>query len=276
MNELKLKTIQSDKEGSPVTILIHGGPGMDHSYFLPYLEELKEVSEIVLYDLGHTHLAPYSINSLIEELAAVTKRFENRDLILIGHSFGSALILEYLKERAKSDIIGLVFISWIYDGEWFKERSLDVIETSKKLSERAFSKEISVQERTKLGYLAFLEHYFSPSFQTIGEKLLEDVRYNSQLQSDFWETYLTSFDCKHVLKALDLPLLSIIGERDPIVKASYTKKGHALTPNVVEVNCPEAFHFPFVEANEHVLTRIKSFIHNIHSSHKKGKKENFS
>ena len=88
--------------GRPLLIL-HGGPGASHDYFLPYLIPLARTNRLVFIDergSGQSQKlddpAGYTIENMVEDVEAVRQALGLGDEVsLLGHSFGGALAQAY-------------------------------------------------------------------------------------------------------------------------------------------------------------------------------------
>lgn len=93
--------------GAPL-IVVHGGPGASHDYFLPYLLPLARTHRVVFIDergSGKSEKlqdpAGYTVEAMAEDLEAVRKAFGFAKFDLLGHSYGGALAQAYaLKYQA--------------------------------------------------------------------------------------------------------------------------------------------------------------------------------
>jgi len=123
-------------------IFIHGGPGGTHLGFAGLLG-LADERPIILYDqLGSgksdrpNDPANWRVERFVEELEAVMVAVGAEKLHLIGHSWGSALALEYAAkypEHVASTVLGGTFISTIH---WITDANLlllDLPEESRQL-----------------------------------------------------------------------------------------------------------------------------------------------
>lgn len=88
--------------GKTPLLTLHGGPGASHSYLLP-LRALADERPVILYDqLGCGRAdAPqdesaYSIQRSVDEVDAVRAALGLDRIVLMGHSWGSLLAVEYL------------------------------------------------------------------------------------------------------------------------------------------------------------------------------------
>jgi proline iminopeptidase len=87
--------------GQPIVIL-HGGPDFDHTYFLPDMDRLSDAFRLVYYDqrgrgksAATVQPADVSIDSEVEDLGAVRGYFRLETVVLLGHSWGGLLAMEY-------------------------------------------------------------------------------------------------------------------------------------------------------------------------------------
>jgi proline iminopeptidase len=87
--------------GTPLLVL-HGGPGAAHNYMLS-LRALADERPVIFYDqLGcgkadaPTEEALYTIKRSVDELDAVRHALDLPEVILVGHSWGAFLAIEYM------------------------------------------------------------------------------------------------------------------------------------------------------------------------------------
>lgn len=100
--QLFVRQLGSDTMHAPV-IAVHGGPGHSSLSFKRSLDFLARQRRVIYYDQrgsGHSQSkgreADYAIDSLVEELEALRRDVVRADkVVLIGHSFGSALVQRY-------------------------------------------------------------------------------------------------------------------------------------------------------------------------------------
>jgi proline iminopeptidase len=88
-------------KGSPLVIL-HGGPGASHDYFLPYLLPLARNHRLVFIDergsgrsqkLEEARL--YTVENMVEDVEAVRRALQLGKIALLGHSYGGVLAQAY-------------------------------------------------------------------------------------------------------------------------------------------------------------------------------------
>lgn len=88
-------------QGRP-TIVLHGGPDFDHAYLLPDLDRLDDLLRLVYYDQrGRGRSADnvdpqrVTLSSDVEDIETVRRHFGLNGPVLLGHSWGTVLALEY-------------------------------------------------------------------------------------------------------------------------------------------------------------------------------------
>jgi proline iminopeptidase len=87
--------------GAPLMIL-HGGPGASHDYFLPYLLPLARHNRVVFVDergSGHSGRLEdpkgYTVDNMVEDVEAVRVALGLGKISLLGHSYGGVLAQAY-------------------------------------------------------------------------------------------------------------------------------------------------------------------------------------
>jgi proline iminopeptidase len=96
--------------GEPLVIL-HGGPGASHDYFLPYLLPLVRKNRLIFIDergSGRSQKiedpSGYTVENMVEDVEAVRISLGLGKINLLGHSYGGVLAQAYaLKYQDKSE-----------------------------------------------------------------------------------------------------------------------------------------------------------------------------
>src|SRR5229473_2260387 len=83
-------------------IVLHGGPDFDHSYLLPELDRLSDSFRLIYYDqrgrgrsADRVQPEDVTLASDIADLEKVRQYFHLDSVVLLGHSWGTVLALEY-------------------------------------------------------------------------------------------------------------------------------------------------------------------------------------
>jgi len=94
-------------QGSPL-LVVHGGPGASHDYFLPYLLPLARRHRLIFIDERGSGKSEkledpsgYTVENMVEDTEAVRQALKLGRISLLGHSYGGVLAQAYaLKYQA--------------------------------------------------------------------------------------------------------------------------------------------------------------------------------
>src|SRR5580658_5937775 len=86
----------------PPLLIVHGGPGASHDYFLPYLIPLARHNRLIFIDergSGKSQKlddpAGYTVENMVEDVEAVRQGLVLGKISLLGHSYGGVLAQAY-------------------------------------------------------------------------------------------------------------------------------------------------------------------------------------
>ncbi len=107
-------------KGSPL-VIVHGGPGASHDYFLPYLLPLARNHRLIFIDergSGRSQrlqdLSQYTVEAMVEDLEDVRVALNLGKIDLLGHSYGGVLVQAYAlkyQQNLTHLILGSTFAS---------------------------------------------------------------------------------------------------------------------------------------------------------------------
>jgi proline iminopeptidase len=107
-------------KGSPL-VIVHGGPGASHDYFLPYLLPLARNHRLIFIDergSGRSQrlqdLSQYTVEAMVEDLEDVRVALNLGKIDLLGHSYGGVLVQAYAlryQQNLNHLILGSTFAS---------------------------------------------------------------------------------------------------------------------------------------------------------------------
>jgi proline iminopeptidase len=87
--------------GSPL-LVVHGGPGASHDYFLPYLWPLARTHRLIFIDERGSGKSEklddpsgYTVENMVEDVEAVRRELGLGKINLLGHSYGGVLAQAY-------------------------------------------------------------------------------------------------------------------------------------------------------------------------------------
>jgi proline iminopeptidase len=87
--------------GNPL-VIVHGGPGASHDYFLPYLTPLARHYQLVFIDergSGRSRtledISAYTVENMVEDVEVVRQALSLGQISLLGHSYGGVVAQAY-------------------------------------------------------------------------------------------------------------------------------------------------------------------------------------
>ena len=102
--------------GKPL-VIVHGGPGASHDYFLPYLTPLARHYQLIFIDergSGRSQtledVSAYTVENMVEDVEAVRQALGLGQVSLLGHSYGGVLAQAYALKYQK-DLSALILAS---------------------------------------------------------------------------------------------------------------------------------------------------------------------
>jgi proline iminopeptidase len=91
----------------PVTVLLHGGPGADHTGYKPTFSSLADATQLIYLDhrgQGRSQRgnpADYSLDNNVEDLEALRQYLGLASIMVIGGSYGGMVALAYASRYPK-------------------------------------------------------------------------------------------------------------------------------------------------------------------------------
>ena len=114
--------------GEPI-VIVHGGPGLDHSYLRPGLDVLATRNTLIYYDQRGTGRSDAELDSSVVNLDAFVDDIDALRLVLghekitvLTHSFGVLLGIEYARRYA-DNLTALILMSPTEPGTRFGEQT---------------------------------------------------------------------------------------------------------------------------------------------------------
>jgi proline iminopeptidase len=264
-------------------IVLHGGPDFDHSYLVPDLDRLSDSFHLIYYDQrGRGRSADgvrpedVTLASDIADLEKVRQHFHLDSVVLLGHSWGTVLALEYAlryPQRVSRMILMNPAPASTDDykqlrKEWLEKRA-DDMERRKTVSDTAAYKEADPDAVT-----AYYRIHFKPALARPEdyEKLIARMQANfirqgkegiikaraveSRLMNDTWSS--PGYDLLPKLKSLKIPTLVIYGDHEFIPAATAEHITRAI-PNARMVTLKGCGHFSYLECPVAVREQIEAF-----------------
>jgi proline iminopeptidase len=260
-------------EGDPL-VVIHGGPGMSHGYFLPHLESLADKHQIIFYDHRASGQSSYDVDSssmtmanFVEDLDGIRQHYGIEKMNIMGHSWGGLLAMWYAgtyPENLKS----MILVNTIGASREFTSTAMANLNgrTTTRMRQIADSltKTPGFMAQDSLALLEAFTFSFGITFHDPAdlEKLnlsLASDRMERQAKLQFLFPDLLNYDLHEGLNRVEAPTLLIHGDYDANPLDAIKKIDEAL-PNSELFVIEDCGHWAFIEAPELFEEKVESFL----------------
>ena len=273
-------------EGEPLMIL-HGGPGATHDYFLPYLLTLAKNYRLIFIDergSGKSErledVKQYTVENMAEDVEAVRKALGLGKMNLLGHSYGGVLAQAYAlkyQEHLSHLILCSTFSSTSLMNEVFvkiKENMTPELREriNKMEGEGLFGHGLPYEQNRytdEYKIAAWGEGYFPYLYQKN-----PDPDYDPAAGAFSWALYremwgsdgefiingnLVSAEYTDMLHTIKVPTLINCGDNDECAP-SLSELMHEKIPGSELVIYPQSGHMTFVDQPDMFIKSIEEFL----------------
>jgi proline iminopeptidase len=265
--------VRSIGEGVPI-LFIHGGPGLDHSYFLPHMTSLASFNELIFYDQRASGRSSVQVDSntislqgFREDIESIRQHFNFKSWVVLGHSWGGFLALDY-SIHFPGVVDRLILINPMPGSTELQEETQLLLKNRETAADSLATARIMQSVAFQNGEVSAYEDLFQTLFAT----QFYDRAFADSLIISFQPTFLagskklrylskdiSSYDIHADLAQLKMPTLMIYGAYDPLAGNSASNYARFI-PNAQLEIMPHAGHFPFIEQKEAFLLLIHQFL----------------
>jgi proline iminopeptidase len=260
-------------------LLLHGGPGADHSDFLPALQPLTRRCRLILIDQRGSGRSErlqeptgYTLDLMVNDIERVRQHLNLPRLVVLGHSFGGILAQAYAM-RHPQRLLGLVLAG---TGSSARCVDVDFRNLRRRLPARLRARLARYEKAGifqadgayKKGYAAACAEAFAPHMYakpparpkrppSLGMDVLREMWVR---RSDFRiDGNLKGFDFTHSLARVRVPSLIVIGDRD-LVSTATADESRASLPRATLVVMAECAHMMFIDQTARFNQLLEEFL----------------
>ncbi len=274
-------------QGEPL-LIVHGGPGASHDYFLPYLLPLARTNRLIFIDergSGRSQkledTSAYTVENMAEDVEDVRLALELGKISLLGHSYGGVLAQAYAfkyPENLSHLILCSTFHSTSKMNEVFKKikakmapELLARIEKMEKEGLYGHGKDYE-KGRYTAEYMtaAWGEGYFPYLYQKSPDANFDPVA-NGNMAWDLYRAmwgsngeYVIDGNLKSVeyterLSSITIPTLITVGDNDECAP-SLSEEMHQKIKGSELVIFPKSGHMTFVDQPTLFISSVNEFL----------------
>ena len=252
-------------EGFPL-IVLHGGPGMDHTMFRPFLDPLGEDFRVLYVDERGQGLSDrvdpqtLSLEVFARDVDVVAEALALDHFALLGHSFGAIVAMNHATEIRTA-------VAYVISGGADTsdalladvEASLGAMGEAGKPIAATWEEEKTVETEEQLRELLRAQmpfHFHGEVPPGYGDETIG----TPDVLRHFANVGYGDFDFPPKLADVHKPVLVIVGEQDRTTTPRAARALHDGLPNSELVIIPEAGHMSFVEQQDVYLDAVRRFL----------------
>ncbi|MFA6027577.1 MAG: alpha/beta hydrolase [Patescibacteria group bacterium] len=208
------------KKDRPTLLFVHGLSGSS-SAFLPYEKKFKEKYNVVSLDLRghgksikHNKYEEYTLSKFANDINDLIEYLKLENIILIGHSFGALIVLEFLSSY-QNKIKAVVFLSPNYAVQ--KRKIAQVIKPFLAVTSIMKYLPFSYEIKGQVDY-SFYENTGDWNLR----RSIADIRNTSLPVYLYCTRQAYSFNKERLLGEITVPTLIVHGKKDTIFPAQYS------------------------------------------------------
>jgi proline iminopeptidase len=259
-------------EQRPTMIILHGGPGFDHSYLRPWLDPVSEVAQLVYVDQRgcgrsqrHTH-EYYQLGIMADDIVLLCQELRIEHPIVLGQSFGGFVALS-IAHRHPEFASGIVLFDT--SPAWTGGYDLDALEQlvggerGKELREIAYREETGQANEAELKRFEaeIMPLYWHQGFK---QEYLTDL-YNSTPMNMDIATYMMGtlskeYDLRPYLKDITVPALVLQGRYDWVTPMAGAEEMARSIPNAQLHVFEHSGHMVFIEEQGELVNVLRGWI----------------
>lgn len=247
----------------PTVVVLHGGSGDDFNYMVDAVRPAADRYRFVLFDQRGSVLSPVgdaaakaiTLDTLVEDLETLRMALGEPKLVLLGHSFGTLLALEYY-EKYPTHVAGLV-LTGSFDpatpggaGNWIKGiRTRQTALRQRPVVAQVLKAEgldgdpaaLTPAQRSARGRIVNFGDFDLVHVERW--RRLQPQFYNAAVDAAVGDSLPSSFDFLPTLAAHPVPVTVIQGDQDYIGPGAAAWRGTGAKVRVV----PDASHVAWID-----------------------------
>jgi pimeloyl-ACP methyl ester carboxylesterase len=251
--------------GLPLVVL-HGGPGLDHTGFRPYLDPLADELRLLYVDQrgqGRSERVDpsgLSLEAFARDVDLLTEALDLEQFVLLGHSFGAIVATWHAIELGTAE-------AYVLSGGGDSSENLlvDVQASLEAMGEaggpiaESWEQEKTVRTEEELLDLVRVQLPFHFAGE-VPPGYLDGMVGTPDVLRHFARTGYGDFDYTPELGRVSKPTLVIVGEHDRCTTPRAARALHEGIAGSELVVVPGVGHMSFVEAPDAYLDAVRSFI----------------
>ncbi len=261
--------IYYDEYGSGFPFLVmHGGLGIDHSYFRPAIDPLGDIFKLIFYDhrgegrSGRPPLNAITLEQLADDANSLREILGYKKVGVIGHSFGGSVALHYAIRHPKK-ISYLILINASPAFDYWEEVMENIMqkdltpEMRETLNAPVDPTIEGFREQFKITAPLYFYNYNSEMEKKVTE-VLNKMIFNPETAT-LNEILLPKYDVSSLLSKIKISTLILAGKNDNVTPPSQAQRIYNSIPNSELHIFEKSGHYPFYEETDEFFRIIREW-----------------
>jgi len=273
--------IIGEKKGIPL-LIIHGGPGSRSCEMIPGYSLLSNERPIIFYDqLGSgnsdrpSDTSLWHLNRFVDEIDSIRSALKLTEVHILGHSWGSTILIEYLIKKNPVGVKSVIFSSPVLSSSIYVKDARLLLSNMSAGIKDTIEKYEKLKKYTANAYLEATDSFYSehislkywPYIETADCKNVRS--FNEEVYNHMWgpTEFTTTGNLKNFDRTLELgkitqPILFIAGEYDiarPETVYRFQKIAHNAHAEIIQ----GAAHWTYIDQPKKVAKTIGKFLTNV-------------
>jgi proline iminopeptidase len=265
--------LRGPDDGFPV-IVLHGGPGLDHTMFGGHLDPLSDTYRLVLVDEREqgrsdrgTGPASWNLSQHASDTSAVAAELGVQRYAVLGHSYGAFIALQHAADApgaATATIVSSGVPAMRFMDE--VEKGLAVFEPEELRAQvtGSWEREATVQTEQECRQLLIDQlpwHFADPRDPRIAEMTFEDMVFSpAVLRAASLEGGGLDIDVEAALPSVPQPVLALAGRHDRTCVPAAAEQIAALVPHGQLHVFERSGHMTFAEQPTEYVAVVRAFL----------------
>jgi pimeloyl-ACP methyl ester carboxylesterase len=251
----------------PTLLLLHGGPGFDHSSFKPLFGEvLADIAQVITLDhRGHGRSTPrpvseVTLDTLADDIVRLCEVLGIEKPVVLGQSFGGFVAQRYLAKHPAHPARVILSSTSHHFG---LERKLAMFEQLGGPASRAAAEAfwLAPGPATWDDYETHCRPHYNRTVAT-NDDAKRRTSFNAEILYGWSSRYMPTLDLRPGLAAVQCPVLVMAGTRDPVTPVEDAREIAAAIPAQWSrlVEFPGAGHGAWRDDPEPAMALIREFV----------------
>ena len=251
-------------------LLLHGGPGLDHEEFVPWLSPLATGNRLIYLDYRGNGRSPrippeqFTTAAVVEDIEALRRALGLEQMAVLGHSFGGFIALSYALAYPSS--VSRLIVSCSTPSHDFGaevEEQLAAFNHPQVAEAFARENEIQSDEDMRAIILEELPFYFATypdEIRRVAEDWAMRTHYSAALSS-WWSVHqMPLYDVRPRLGELSMPTLVVAGQHDRVCSLNQARIIEQGIPGARLALFEKSGHMPQMEEPARYIQTVRDFL----------------